>query len=55
MPSVPPDGFTLVYNWVDGEGLRPERELRPPDEMHPRDRFCALPAAEIIDATQCYL
>jgi len=44
-----PDGFTLVYDWVDGEGLRPERELRA-DEVHPRDRFCALPAAEIIDA-----
>ena len=44
-----PDGFTVVYNWVDGEGLRPERELRD-GEMHPRDRFCALPAAEIIDA-----
>ena len=44
-----PDGFTLVYNWVDGEGLRPERELGP-DEVHPLDRFCALPAAEIIDA-----
>ena len=46
---VTPNGFTLVYSWVDGEGLRPERELRP-DEMHPRDRFCALPATEIIDA-----
>ena len=44
-----PDGFALVYNWVDGEGLRPERELRP-DEIHPRDSFCALPAVEIIDA-----
>ncbi len=44
-----PDGFTLVYDWIDGEGLRPERELRD-DEIHPRDRFCALPAAEIIDA-----
>lgn len=44
-----PNGFTLVYNWIDGEGLRPERELRP-DEIHPRDRFCALPATEIIDA-----
>ena len=44
-----PDGFTLVYNWVDGEGLRPERELRP-DEIHPLDRFCALTAAEIVDA-----
>ena len=44
-----PDGFTLVYNWIDGEGLRPERELSD-GEMHPRDRFCALPAAEIIDA-----
>ena len=44
-----PDGFTVVYNWVDGEGLRPERELSD-GEMHPRDRFCALPAAEIIDA-----
>ncbi len=43
------DGFVLVYNWVDGEGLRPERELGP-DEIYPRDRFCALPAAEIIDA-----
>lgn len=41
------DGFVLVYNWVEGEGLRPERELRA-DEVHPRDRFCALPAAEII-------
>ena len=46
---VTPDGFTLVYNWVDGEGLRPERELSA-DEIHPRDRFCALPASEIIDA-----
>ena len=44
-----PDGFTVVYNWIDGEGLRPERELSV-GEMHPRDRFCALPAAEIIDA-----
>ena len=44
-----PDGFTLVYDWIDGEGLRPERELSA-DEVHPRDRFCALPAAEIIDA-----
>ncbi len=44
-----PDGFTLVYNWVDGEGLRPERELRD-GEIHPRDRFCALPATEIIEA-----
>ena len=43
------DGFALVYNWVDGEGLRPERELGS-NEVHPRDRFCALPAAEIIDA-----
>ena len=43
------DGFTLVYDWVDGEGLRPERELNP-GEIHPRDRFCALPASEIIDA-----
>ena len=44
-----PDGLTLVYNWIDGEGLRPERELSD-GELHPRDRFCALPAAEIIDA-----
>ena len=44
-----PDGLTLVYNWIDGEGLRPERELSD-GEIHPRDRFCALPAAEIIDA-----
>ena len=44
-----PDGFTLVYNWVDGEGLRPERELDV-GEIHPRDRFCALPAIEIITA-----
>ena len=44
-----PEGFALVYNWVDGEGLRPERELDP-GETHPRDRFCALPAVEIIDA-----
>ena len=44
-----PDGFTLVYDWVEGEGLRPERELSA-DEIHPRDRFCALPASEIIDA-----
>ena len=44
-----PNGFTLVYDWIDGEGLRPERELSV-DEVHPRDRFCALPAAEIIDA-----
>ncbi|MYA72918.1 serine/threonine protein kinase [Candidatus Poribacteria bacterium] len=41
------DGFTLVYDWVDGDGLRPERKLRA-DEVHPRDRFCALPASEII-------
>ena len=46
---VTSDGFALVYNWVDGEGLRPERELGP-NEVHPRDRFCALPASEIIDA-----
>ena len=26
---VTSDGFALVYNWVDGEGLRPERELVP--------------------------
>ena len=45
---VTPNGFTLVYNWVDGEGLRPERELGA-DEIHPRDRFCALPASEIVD------
>ncbi len=44
-----PGGFTLVYNWVAGEGLRPERKLRD-GEVHPRDRFCALPAAEIITA-----
>ena len=44
-----PDGLTLVYNWIDGEGLRPERELSD-GEIHPRDRFCTLPAAEIIDA-----
>ena len=44
-----PDGFIVVYNWVEGEGLRPERELSD-GEMYPRDRFCALPAAEIIDA-----
>ena len=44
-----PDGFALVYDWVDGESLRPERELSP-GEMYPRDRFCALPAAEIIAA-----
>ena len=44
-----PDGFTLVYDWVDGEGLRPERELAP-GEIHPRDRFFALPASEIIAA-----
>ena len=44
-----PNGFALVYNWVEGEGLRPEREPRP-HETHPRDRFCALPAPEIIDA-----
>ncbi len=44
-----PDGLTLVYNWVDGESLRPERELRD-GEIHPRDRFCALPATEIIAA-----
>ena len=44
-----PDGFTLVYNWIEGEGLRPERELET-DEIHPRDRFCALPAAEIVSA-----
>ena len=47
---VTSDGFALVYNWVDGEGLRPERELGP-NEVHPRDRFCALPASEIIDAS----
>ena len=44
-----PDGFTLVYNWVDGEGLRPERELSE-SEIHPRDRFCALPVSEITVA-----
>ena len=44
-----PDGFTLVYDWINGEGLRPERELDV-GEIHPRDRFCALPATEIIDA-----
>ena len=44
-----PNGFTLVYDWVEGEGLRPERDLDV-DEIHPRDRFCALPASEIIDA-----
>ena len=44
-----PDGLTLVYNWVDGESLRPERELDA-GEMHPRDRFCALPASEIVAA-----
>ena len=43
------DGFTLVYDWVDGEGLRPERELRT-NEVHPRDRFCTLPASEIVAA-----
>ncbi len=43
------DGFALVYNWVEGEGLRPERELDV-GEVHPRDRFCALPVSEIIDA-----
>lgn len=43
-----PDGYTLVYNWVEGEGLRPERELSE-GEAHPRDRFCALPAAEIVN------
>ena len=43
------DGFTLVYEWVDGEGLYPQKKLGD-DETHPRDRFCALPAAEIIDA-----
>ena len=43
------DGFGLVYDWVNGEGLRPERELNL-GEIHPRDRFCALPASEIIDA-----
>ena len=44
-----PSGFALVYDWVDGEGLRPEKELNA-DEIHPRDRFCALPADEIIAA-----
>ncbi len=43
------EGFALVYNWVDGESLRPERELGP-GEIYPRDRFCALPAIEIIAA-----
>ncbi len=43
------DGLTLVYDWVDGETLRPERELKP-GEMHPRDRFCALPTHEIVAA-----
>lgn len=43
------DGFALVYDWVDGENLRPERALSP-GEIHPRARFCALPAAEIIAA-----
>ncbi|MDE0638636.1 MAG: serine/threonine protein kinase [Candidatus Poribacteria bacterium] len=42
-------GFALVYDWVDGEELRPERELDV-DKLHPRDRFCALPASEIIAA-----
>ena len=46
---ITPDGFTLVYDWIDGESLRPERELSA-DEVHPRDRFCALPAVEMIDA-----
>ena len=44
-----PEGFTLVYDWVDGEMLRPERELKP-GEMHPRARFCALPVDEIVAA-----
>ncbi len=44
-----PDGLVLVYDWVDGENLRPERELGP-GEVHPRDRFCALPAIEIVAA-----
>ncbi len=44
-----PGGFALVYDWVDGEGLRPEKELSA-DEVHPRDRFCALPSTEIIAA-----
>lgn len=43
------EGFALVYDWVDGESLRPERELNP-GEMYPRDRFCALPASEIVAA-----
>ncbi len=46
---VTPDGFALVYPWVAGEGLRPERELEP-GEVHPRDRFCALPVDEIVAA-----
>ena len=44
-----PDGFVLVYDWVDGEGLRPERELSA-GELHPLDRFCALPTVEIVAA-----
>ena len=43
------DGFTLIYDWVDGEGLRPERKLSA-GKLHPRNRFCALPAPGIIDA-----
>ena len=40
------DGFSVVYDWVDGECLRPAR----PPEVHPRDRFRALPSDEIIAA-----
>ncbi len=42
-----PNGFTLVYDWVNGEGLRPERALDV-GKLHPRDKFCTLPADEII-------
>ena len=40
------DGFSVVYDWVDGECLRPAF----PPEVHPRDRFRALPSDEIIAA-----
>ena len=48
-----PDGLALVYDWVEGECLRsilPPGHEPSPDELHPRDRFCALPADEIIAA-----
>lgn len=52
-----PDEFVLVYDWVDGTSLRIAWELLSigihplvSEEIHPLDRFCALPATEIMDA-----